>query len=73
MNSYIGVTLLPAIHKLLEHCIFDRMKQKMNSIKFPPSLQYAAQKGSDCVLVSYCVQEMILNMTEKAEKCLWHS
>ena len=34
VNSYRGITLLPAISKLLEKCIYNRMKQYLEDTGF---------------------------------------
>ena len=67
-NSYRGITLLPVMNKLLERCIYDRMNVKLQTMKFPSNLQFAGKSGSNSLLASFSVQEMIFNVTGKHGK-----
>jgi len=67
-NSYRGITLLPVLNKLFERYMHDRMDNKLQKMKFPPALQFAGKKGSNSLLTSYCVQEMIHSTMEKHSK-----
>ena len=67
-NSYRGITLLPVLCKIFEKYIYGRMCDKMNSINFPPDLQFAAKKSSNCVMTSFVVQETIQQHVEKGGK-----
>jgi hypothetical protein len=68
VNSYRGITLLPSISKILERCIYDRMTVKLEAINFPSRLQFAGKKGSNCLMASFCLQEMILTITKRRSK-----
>ena len=68
MNSYRGITLIPVLSKLFDKCIRGRLDTKLQHIKFPPPLQFAARKGSNSVMTSYCVQEIINSTMEKHGK-----
>ena len=67
-NSYRGITLLPVMNKLFERCIYDRITDKLQQINIPSALQFASKKGSNCLLTSYCVQEIIQSTIEKHGK-----
>jgi hypothetical protein len=67
-DSYRGVTLLPAINKVFEKCIFNRIQPFFDHIKFPPPLQNASRKGISNVMVSFMANEAIYSCTEKGGK-----
>ena len=67
-DSYRGVTLLPAINKILEKCIMSRMQVHLNRIGFPPPLQHASRPGVNNVMASFAANEAITYHTEKGGK-----
>jgi hypothetical protein len=67
-NSYRGITLLPVVNELIEKCLYDRMKNKLNEMNFPPTLQYAGKKGANSLMTSFSVQEIICISLEKHSK-----
>jgi len=68
MNSYRGITLLPVMSKLFERCISDRMNVKLHNMNNSSHLQFAGKSGSNNLLASFIVQEMIFNVTQKHRK-----
>ena len=67
-DSYRGVTLLPAINKVFEKCILNRIQPFFDEINFPAPLQNASRKGISNVMVSFMANEAIYNFTEKGGK-----
>ena len=67
-DSYRGVTLLPAINKLYEKCVMNRMKPFLENINFPATLQHASRKGYNNIMTSFLVQESIYHHTERGGK-----
>jgi len=68
ISSYRGVSLTPIINKLLEKLIMCRLKPWLTRQNYPPPLQQAGREKTNCVCLSYVVQEAIRNMTRQGSK-----
>jgi len=68
VNSYRGVSLTPTLNKVLEKVILMRLKPWLASKDFPPPLQQAGRGCTNCVCVSYMVQEAIEHMVDQGSK-----
>jgi endonuclease/exonuclease/phosphatase family metal-dependent hydrolase len=64
-DSYRGVTLLPAMNKILEKCILVRLEPFLERQHVPHPLQHACRKGVSSTMVSFLAQEAIFSHTEK--------
>jgi len=65
VGSYRGVSLSPILNKVLEKVILLRLKPWLATKDFPPPLQQAGRDKTNCVCLSYVVQEAINNMIHK--------
>ena len=63
-DSYRGVTLLPAINKVFEKCMLNRIQPFFDEINFPAPLQNTSRKGISNVMVSFMANEAIYYCTE---------
>lgn len=68
LNSYRGVSLTPTLNKILEKLILQRLKPWLRKQGFPPPLQQAGREGTNCVCLSYAVQEAIQHWTNQRSK-----
>ena len=67
-NSYRGMTLMPALNKLFEKAVWNRMANWPALKKIPNPLQMAGRNGGSTMDVSFYVQEAILYHTERDGK-----
>ena len=67
-NSYRGITLLPAINKVFEKCIHNRIKPFLTETCFPPNLQLSGRSGVNNVMLSNLTQESVYSHTEHGSK-----
>ena len=68
LNSYRGVSLTPTLNKVLEKLVLCRLKPWLDKQDFPPPLQQAGRKGTNCVSPAYAVQEAIHYVTSQNTK-----
>ena len=68
LNSYRGISLTPTINKVLEKLILTRLNPWLRARDFPPPLQQAGRKGTNCVGLAYAVKEAIQHMTFQSSK-----
>ena len=59
VNSYRGISLTPVINKVFEKLVLNRIKPWLTKHNFPPPLQQAFREKTDCVSLSFAVQEAI--------------
>jgi len=72
VKSYRGVTLMPALNKLLEKIIWCRLKPILDELEFPNPQQFACREEHNSTLLSFTVQESInycLEYQSKAYSC----
>ena len=67
-NSYRGITLMPALNKLFEKAVWNRVANWPALKKILNPLQMAGRNGGSAMDVSFCVQEAILYHTERGGK-----
>lgn len=68
VNSYRGVSLTLTLNKILEKLVLDRLTPWLATRNFPPPLQQAGRRGTNCVCLSYVVQEAIGHITHQHSK-----
>ena len=67
-DSYRGITLMPALNKLFEKAVWERMKKCSIMKRFPHPLQMAGREGSSAMDTSFCLHEAIRYHTERGGK-----
>jgi len=68
MDSYRGITLMSVLNKLLEKIIWTRLKPWLVQHGFPHQQQFACRTGSNSLLNSYVLQDVISYHTERGSK-----
>jgi len=68
VTSYRGVSLTPTLNKVLEKAVLVRLKPWLAMRTFPPPLQQAGRDSTNCVCVSYLVQEAVQHMVDRGSK-----
>lgn len=67
-DHYRGITLLNVVGKIFERLILNRWMPFFGEKCFPNCLQYAYQKGKNCIDASLSLQEAILHNIENGSK-----
>ena len=68
VSSYRGVSLTPILNKVFEKLILNRLKPWLSQHDFPPPLQQAGRGKTNCVCLSYAVQEAIRHAVHQGSK-----